>query len=96
MLTIVWTDEALQDLQRLVLFQLAHNGEEAAQKVAQGLLDFAQGLPLNPRVWRQPKQFDGDVRRGLWSRYEMRYEIDEEAEELRVARLFEQREDREI
>jgi plasmid stabilization system protein ParE len=96
MLSIVWTDEALQDLQRLVFFQLAHNGEEAAQVVALGLSDFAEGLLLNPRVWRQLKQFDGDVRRGLWSRYEMRYEIDEETHELRVARLFEQREDREI
>ncbi len=95
MLGVVWTDEALQDLQRLVLFQLAHNGSEAAQDVALGLFDFADGLPLNPRVWRQLKQFEGDVRRGLWSRYEMRYEIDDGAHELRVVRLFEQREDRE-
>lgn len=95
MLTVVWTDEALQDLQRLTLFQLAHNGEGAAQNTAVGLFDFAEGLPLNPRVWRQLKQFDGDVRRGLWARYEVRYEVDDDARELRVVRLFEQREDRE-
>ncbi len=95
MLRLVWADEALQDLQRLMHFQLAHNGVEAAQDVALGLLNFADGLPLNPQVWRQLKQFEGDVRRGLWSRYEIRYEIDARADEMRIVRLFEQREDRE-
>lgn len=94
MLAVVWTDEALLDVQRLILFQLAHNGEEAAQDTAMGLFSFADGLPFNPRVWSQLKQFDGDVRRGLWSRYEIRYEIDDDMGELRVVRLFAQRESR--
>ncbi|MEX3841157.1 MULTISPECIES: type II toxin-antitoxin system RelE/ParE family toxin [Paraburkholderia] len=96
LLRIEWADEALQDLERLVLFQLVHNGERAAQGVAQGLYDFVEQLPLAPRVWRQLRQFDGDVRRALWSRYEVRYEVDEGIGVVRVVRLFEQREDREV
>lgn len=34
LLRIEWANEALQDLERLVLFQLVHNGELAAQGVA--------------------------------------------------------------
>ncbi|TAL82642.1 MAG: type II toxin-antitoxin system RelE/ParE family toxin [Candidimonas sp.] len=94
MLAVVWTDEALLDVQRLILFQLAHNGAEAVQDTAMGLFNFADGLPFNPRIWRQLKQFDGDVRRGLWSRYEIRYEIDDDTDELRVLRVFAQRENR--
>jgi hypothetical protein len=52
MLAVVWTDEALLDVQRLILFQLAHNGKEAAQDTAMGLFNFANGLPFNPRVVR--------------------------------------------
>lgn len=95
MLRVEWTDEALQDMERLYLFQQVHNGQEAAEAVAVGLFEFADRLPLSPRVWRQLRQFDGEVRRGLWSRYEVRYEVDEQADALRVVRLFEQREDRE-
>ncbi|WP_144630961.1 type II toxin-antitoxin system RelE/ParE family toxin [Bordetella genomosp. 13] len=94
MLRIVWADEAVQDLQRLYLFQSVHNGEAAAERVASGLLHFVERLPINPRVWRQLKQFEGEVRRGLWSRYEIRYDIDEHVGELRVIRLFEHRENR--
>lgn len=94
MLAVVWTDEALLDTQRLVLFQLAHNGEDASRDLVTGLVDFVDGLPFNPRIWHQLKQFDGDVRRGLWSRYEIRYEIDDDMGELRVVRLFLQRESR--
>ncbi|SAI30620.1 Plasmid stabilisation system protein [Bordetella ansorpii] len=96
MLRVTWADKALHDLQRLYLFQSVHNGAAAAENVAAGLLDFIEHLPTNPRVWRQLKQFHGEIRRGLWSRYEIRYEIDDMAGEIRVIRLFEQRENRQF
>jgi plasmid stabilization system protein ParE len=89
-----WSDEALDDLARLHDF-LAPAAPDAAARAVQGLVDAAEGLLQNPKLWeRLDLYWPREVRAVILlnGRYELRYEVTEAA--VTVLRIWSTREDR--
>lgn len=89
-----WADDALGDLYRLHDF-LSSGAPGAAQRVAQGLVDAAESLLRNPRLWERLDAYNPREVRAVMlldGRDEMRYEVTEHA--VTVVRIWSSREDR--
>ncbi len=87
-----WTSKAIGDLARLYDFLAPANQPAAARAVA-SLTKAVEVLIPNPRVGEQLFQFEPrEVRRILVGRYEVRYEIRNNA--IYILRLWHSREDR--
>lgn len=89
-----WSDEALSDLSRLHDF-LVPVAPDAAQRTVQVLVDAAEGLLHNPRLWERLEAYSPrEVRTVILldGRYEMRYHVTEHA--VTIVRVWSTREDR--
>ena len=87
-----WARQALSDLTRLYEFLSAVDPQAAARTV-QALTTAPTTLLNNPRIGEQLFEFESrEVRRIIFGRYEMRYEIREST--IYVLRLWHTREDR--
>ena len=95
MTRLEWSEEALGDLYRLHDF-LNAAAPDSAHRAVQGLVDAAETLLLNPRLWERLDAYHPrEVRTVivLEGRYEIRYEVTEVA--LAILRIWSTREDRE-
>lgn len=88
-----WTDEALQDLERVYEFRAMVN-KQSAKRLAQSLKDASKDLMNNPHIGGRLEEYGPrEVRRLIVGSYEMRYEI--QGEMIAIVRLWHTREDRE-
>lgn len=91
-MTLRWTDRGLSDLVRLHEF-LAPVNPAAAAKIVQSLTQAAARLAEFPRIGERLQQYDPrEARRLLVGRYELRYEVRDDA--IEILRIWHTREDR--
>ena len=89
---IIWSDEALDDLERLIEF-LASTSARTAGRVAERLLNGPDKLLTAPRLGeRINRAGPEEVRRILVGDYELRYEV--RSDIIVVLRVWHTREDR--
>ncbi|MEE4348834.1 MAG: type II toxin-antitoxin system RelE/ParE family toxin [Pacificimonas sp.] len=92
MTPITWSNVALDDLERVVRFLLSADAELAGRIRAE-LLNAPERLQDFPRLGPLVEGHEEDgVRRLVFGRYEIRYEVTEER--VIILRVFHQREDR--
>jgi plasmid stabilization system protein ParE len=93
-LNLTWTQEALDDLERLYDFLVLNNPAAAAQSTID-LIDGVDFVVNNPGLAVKLTQFaPDDIRRAFVSRYEIRFAFDLRDDQIDVVRIFSQREDR--
>lgn len=91
-MTLVWTDRAVSDLERLYDL-LASVNPKAAARAIQSLVRQAGLLPNHPRIGEKVERYEPrEVRRVLAGHYEIRYELDESG--IHVLRIWHARENR--
>ena len=89
---IIWSDEALDDLKRLVEF-LAPVSVKAADRTADLLLGGPEKLLMTPRLGERVTRLGPEeVRRIILDDYELRYEVQSDA--TVVLRIWHTRENR--
>jgi plasmid stabilization system protein ParE len=90
-MNLIWTDKGLSDLTRLHEF-LSPVNPGAAARTVRSLVEGAGRLSEFPRIGGRLEQFEPrEVRRLLIGRYEMRYEILDDA--IHVLRIWHTREE---
>lgn len=89
---LVWTNRALNDLDRLHAFLVGEN-PRAARDVVRKLISNVGVFAEHPQIGSRVQGFDGrDIRRMIVSHYEIRYEVLED--HIRVLSLWHTFEDR--
>lgn len=90
--TVIWSDQALEDIERLYNF-LKLDNPRAAARIVKELRLAPQRLRAMPRLGQRIYEFPvSEIRRMIVGHYELRYEI--RSEVIYVLRLWHGREER--
>ncbi|MEL4015305.1 type II toxin-antitoxin system RelE/ParE family toxin [Dryocola clanedunensis] len=89
----VWTEPAIEDLNRVYEFLISVN-QPAAERVVQTLVSAPVNLVTNPQSGAYLSEFEPrEVRRLILGNYELRYELKDEI--VHILRVWHTRENRE-
>ncbi|WP_202308342.1 type II toxin-antitoxin system RelE/ParE family toxin [Dryocola clanedunensis] len=89
----VWTEPAIEDLNRVYEFLISVN-QPAAERVVQTLVSASVNLVTNPQSGAYLSEFEPrKVRRLILGNYELRYELKDEI--VHILRVWHTRENRE-